>query len=188
MGFLIMGTALSPSPTSTTGSRPRLSASATPPSMVLIGPQATPAWSGCRTTRPRSRREGLQQQGAQLFAVAVARRSWRSGGRRPDGRAPAQWRASRTGVVGGDDHDLAVAGGQRLVGEQARMRVAHPERHLAAGDERRAVVGHRRERRRQQIDLDVLALACRLRWFRAARMPIVACIPVMMSKTETPLR
>ena len=54
----------------------------------------------------------------------------------------------------------SLSGGrQRLVREDARVRVAHPERDDAAGDVRRAVVDQPGQRGGEQVDLDVLALA-----------------------------
>ncbi len=60
-------------------------------------------------------------------------------------------------VVAGRHDQVAVGARQRLVGEEARVAVAHPVRHDATGDEGAALVDHARQRRGEQVDLDVLA-------------------------------
>jgi hypothetical protein len=65
-------------------------------------------------------------------------------------------------VVAGDDDDVAVRRRQRLVREQARVRVAHAVGHCAARDVRARVVHEPGQRGRQQVHLDVLAEPGRL--------------------------
>ena len=92
-------------------------------------------------------------------------------------------------VVAGGDDQVAVGGRQRLVGEQARVGVAHPEGHDAAGDVGAGLVDQPGQRRGEQVDLDVLARAGRVRGGAARRgSPMVACRPAITSKTEMPAR
>ncbi len=60
-------------------------------------------------------------------------------------------------VVGGRHDEVVVGGGQRLVGEDAGVGVAHAVGHGVAGDVGRAVVDQSGEGRGQQVHLDELA-------------------------------
>ena len=60
------------------------------------------------------------------------------------------------GVVPGGHDKVPVPGGQRLVGEQAGMRIAHPERHHPASHPGAGLVDHPGQRRGQQVGLHVL--------------------------------
>ncbi len=62
-------------------------------------------------------------------------------------------------VVACGHDEVAVAGGQRLVGVQARMGVAHPERDHPSSRVRAGLVDHPGHRGGQQAGLDVLTLA-----------------------------
>ena len=63
--------------------------------------------------------------------------------------------------VAGCDDEVAVRARERLVGEEARVAVAHPERDHTAGDEGAGLVDHAGQRRGEEVDLDVLALTRR---------------------------
>ena len=60
-------------------------------------------------------------------------------------------------IVGGGDDDVAILRRHRLIWVHARVGVPHPARHDATGREGRGLVDQTRHRRRQQVDLDVLA-------------------------------
>ena len=160
IGCRAVGTARSPSPTSTTGSSPNCSAIANPPSIVLIGPHGTPAstsrsnHSSAPRVASRSTRSGRSSSRLR-GAVGVAGEP-RVVGDLGDAEHLAQ--LAELPVVGGGDDQVAVRGRQRLVGEDAGVRVAHPVGHHAARDVGGAVVDQPGQRRGQQVHLDVLAL------------------------------
>ena len=161
IGCRVVGSARSPSPTSTTGSSPNRSAAANPSSMVLIGPHGTPA-SSSRSNHSCGRALGqpLLEQRPQLVAVAGAVAVVEEPLVLGDlGDAQRRAEPLELPVVGGDHDQVGVRGRERLVGEDARVRVAHPVGHHAAGHPGRAVVDQPGERRGEQVDLDVLALA-----------------------------
>ena len=175
----------------TTGSRPSRSASSTPSAIELIGPHGTPTLFSCSNhSRADQVASRLDQQRMELGPVAVAigvganRASSASSG----ASEHLAQRAELAVVAGRDDH-VAVPGRHRLVRVDARVRVAHPVRHHAAGHVGAGLVHQPRHRRRQQVHLDVLALAGRGRG-GAARpaSPIVRCRPVITSNTEMPAR
>ena len=62
-------------------------------------------------------------------------------------------------VVACRDDQVAVSGVQWLVGEEARVRVAHPERHHAPGRIGARLVHHAGHRRRHEGRIEVLPLA-----------------------------
>ena len=106
--------------------------------------------------RQRARR-GSVRSSTRLAVRSALRSEPRVVGHLGDAQHPAQ--LAELAVVGRGDDQVAVGGRQRLVREDARVRVAHPVGHHAARDVRGAVVDQPGQRRRQQADLDVLALA-----------------------------
>ena len=168
------------------------SAKATPPSTVLIGPHGTPA--AMMIVEPLHRGAG---GAAARRAAAAARRGWRCGPRcaRSAGRRPAPGTPSTShelaelAVVAGGDDQVAVGGTAAARRGTGSGGVAHPEGDDAAGDVRAGLVDQPRQRRGQQVDLDVLAAPGRVRGgCSAARMPMVACRPAITSNTEMPAR
>ncbi len=157
IGFRTVGT----SPARATGSRPRLSASSTPPLTSLMGPQAMPA----SLSRPNHSCADL----AASRSSSSGRSSSRLTLRRPTEAEPlvvGQFRRAQhlgqpaeLAVVAGRDDQVAVPGGQRLVREQAEVGVAHPVRDHPARHVGRGLVDHGRQRAGEQVGLDVLALA-----------------------------
>ena len=161
-GCRAIGTARSPSPTSTTGSSPNCSAIANPPSIVLIGPHGTPA--STRSVEPLLGAAGGQALDEDRPQLVPVRRCGRCCGRTAGRRRPPECPAPRTACA--NSRSLAAAmirspvgGRQRLVGEDAGVRVAHAVGHDAAGDVGGAVVDQPGQRRGEQVDLHVLAHA-----------------------------
>ena len=130
--------------------------------MVLIGPQGTPAAVITlepvhASVRVRSRSTSSGRSCVAVGGAVLVAREPRVVGQL--GQAEHLAQLAELAVVAGGDDQVAVGAGQRLVGEQARVAVAHPERDDAAGDERAGLVDQPGQRRGQQVDLDVLAAA-----------------------------
>ena len=86
------------------------------------------------------------EQRAQLLAVGravVVVLESRIGGQL--GRSQDLAQLPELHVVAGRHDQVAVGGGQRLVGKEAGVCVAHPERNHAAGDEGAGLVDHSRK-------------------------------------------
>ena len=142
IGLRTVGT----SPASTTGSRPeplgQLDAAAhvvdRPARHAGRGEHVEPLLRPMRVGQPRRAASAAAARGCRCAPRRVAKRASSAQLRRAERRAEL----AELAVVAGDDDQVAVAGRQRLVREQAQVRVAHPLRHDAARDVRRGLVDH----------------------------------------------
>ena len=107
-----------------------------------------------------ARTEAFGQQGPKFGAVGGAvlvAGEARIVGERGDAEHLDQ--LAELAVVADGDDQFAIGAGQGLVGEHAGVAVAHAERDDSPGDVRAALVDQPGQRRREQVDLDVLPVA-----------------------------
>ena len=158
MGLRTEGTAASPSPTSTTGSRPTSCGEGD----ALADRVDRPARHADRDDvaeplhlRPVAQPLDQQRpQGDPVHDAVLVAGEPRVVGQL--GQAEHLDQLAELPVVARGHDEVAVGAGQRLVREQAGVAVAHPARHDAAGDVRAALVDQAGQRRGQQVHLDVL--------------------------------
>ena len=128
---------------------------------VWIGAHGTPA-ARSRSNHSREVRDCRRSTSRGMRSARFAVRSWlrvKRGSSTSSGHAEHLAQLAELPVVAGDHDQLPIRGGQRLVGEQARVRVAHPVGDGPAGDVGRGVVHQARQCRAEQADLEALPLA-----------------------------
>ena len=140
----------------------RGSASSNAAAMSFTGPQATPGLrqrldpvGGCRGSPARFSSSFASSARLVTRAGLVAKRGSDASSVAPEHAAQRR----ELPVVAGRHGQRPVGRPQRLVGGDARVRVAHPPGHHAAGHVGGGLVHHRRQHAGQQVHVHALALA-----------------------------